>query len=152
MAGETFATIKATQLAYRTAVPDYFPTAATVNRKSVSEFTYDFTEKGGAVGNILLGRLLPNIKVTKVTYDVLVGLASAGADAGIVGVSILKAGDLIAESALTSNMYDVGNNQNGYANGTEARAIPLLDKTDVWLNIKNHALLTGKFVIKIQYR
>lgn len=149
---ETFATIKATQLAYRNAVPANFPAGTAVVRKTVTEFEYDCAVHGGSPGKVLLGILRPYLSVTKVTYDVATSFTSAGANAAKVSVGILSPSDLIAESALTSALYNTGTNQSGYPDGTLAKSFKLLDKTEVYLTIKDHALLTGKLKIKIEQR
>ena len=149
---ETFASIRATQNAYRTAVPAYFPAATPVVRKTVTEFVYDFSVHGGNPGRILLGILRPYTKVTMVTYDIATSFTSAGANAATVSVGILSPIDLVAKSALTSSLYNVGTNQAGYPDGTEGKSIKLLDITEVYLVISGFALLTGKMTLKIQQR
>ena len=153
MSAPTFATIKQTQLNYRTAVPQYFPVPATPYvGKHIVEFVYDFAVRGGAIGKLVLGILRPNVKVVKVTYDVISSLTSTGSNAARVNLGILTPGDIIAESALTSNLYNVGNAQAGYPNGSAARSIALLDKTEVAMWIKLFPLTAGKLVVKIEHR
>lgn len=153
MSAPTFATIKATQLGYRNAVPQYFPVPATPYvGKHIVEFTYDIAVHGGEIGRQVIGILRPNTKVVKVTYDVSTTFTSGGANAAVVGLSILNPGDIIAESALTSNMYNAGTNQAGYPNGTVGRSIDLLDKTEVAIWIKLFPLTAGKLTVKIEHR
>jgi hypothetical protein len=153
MSAPTFASVKQTQLHYRNAVPQYFPVPATPYvGKHIVEFMYDIEAIGGELGRHVIGILRPNVKVVKVTYDVITSLTSTGANAAVVGLGILTPGDIIAESALTSNKFIAGNAQAGYPDGSAGKSIALLDKTEVAIWIKLFPLLTGKLVVKIEHR
>ena len=115
---------------------------------SVASFVYDFSEDGGAVGDILLGdKIIPkNAVIIGGLIDVKTAPDSGGS--ATIALKVKDAGDVLAATAITSlgaGLHDV------VPDFTASNMIKTTAASQLTMTVGTAALTAGRFIVKLFY-
>jgi len=120
--------------------------------RGVAKFSYDFDQRGGAVGDIVLaGEPLPdNAIIWDGVVDVITPLTSGGSGTGAVSTA-QSANDLITAAAVSGAPWSTAGSKAIVPVGTAAASIKMTADRAPKLVIAVADLTAGKFNLFIEY-
>lgn len=124
-----------------------------LHAKRIARATYDFADKGGAVGSIGLGVSLPdNAIITRSWYTVLSSLASTNNTATVaLSIPTDDVAGIAAATALSANNYAAGHHE-GIQTGTAATfSKQTTAARELTLTIGEEKLTAGKLILFCEY-